>query len=428
MSPAVAIGLVLLALAGCATVPGEVPATLLGEDARAHPERNVVITLRNEPSDVNPYAASTSRGYGGQGTYRASADAIEQARRIAANYSLREVAAWPIELLAVHCLVYEIPATVQRDQVIAALRRDPGVESAEPLTRFELRASSYNDPYAALQRNLIDMGVSPAQQWSQGEGVRIAIVDTGVDTSHPDFANRLSPVGDYVGNGRSTAEEHGTAVAGIIAAEPNNRIGIVGIAPRAQVISLRACWSAATGSGECNSFTLAQALVAALNAHAAIVNLSLGGPSDRLLERIVERGLERGTIFVGAVPASGRKEGFPTEIDGVIAVDAAERHERTPNVLYAPGTDIFTLTPGGHYDAVSGSSVAAAEVSAVIALLVARRPTLQAREAQELLGRSMLVGDPPRPTATAVNACAALRDLLRVGTCHSDGTSMAGAH
>lgn len=56
-----------------------------------------------------------------------------------------------------------------------------------------------------------------------------------------------------------------------------------------------------------------------------------------------------------------------------------------------------------------------------------RRPTLQAREVQELLDRSVLVGNPPRPTAAAVNACAALRDLLRVGTCHSDGASMAGA-
>ncbi|HSB22423.1 MAG TPA: S8 family serine peptidase [Burkholderiaceae bacterium] len=428
MNRGFAIWLLLLVLAGCAAAPSRAPATPIGEGVRAHPERYVVVTVRNSPSTVNPYAASTPRGYGGQGPYRASSDAIDLARQIAARHSLREVAAWPIELLNVHCLVYEIASDARRDRVIDELRRDPGVESAQPLSRFDLRGASYNDPYAALQRNLIEMGVSVAQQWSMGEGVRIAVVDTGVDTSHPDFANRLTAVADYVGVGRATAEGHGTAVAGIIAAQPNNGIGIVGIAPRAQVLPLRACWNADAGIGECNSFTLAQALVAALDAHVAIVNLSLGGPSDRLLERIVERGLERGTIFVGAVPASGRREGFPDAIDGVIAVDVADRLERAPMVLYAPGTDVFTLTPGGHYDAVSGSSAAAAEVTAVAALLLARRPTLRANEVQELLGRSMQVGDPPRRIAGSVNACAALRDLLRLGACQTGDSPLVGMH
>jgi subtilisin family serine protease len=419
----VAFALLALLLAGCAAVPALAPAALLDADARAHPERYVVVTVRNPRAALDRYAASTPRGYAGQGPYRAGAEAIADARRIAAEHDLREVAAWPIELLGVHCLVYEIAAQAQRDQVIAALQRDPAVESAQPLAQFELRGSSYNDAYAGLQHNLDEMGIAQAQQWSLGQGVRIALVDTGVDIAHPDFDAHLAAVADYVRDGHGTAEGHGTAVAGIIAAVPNNRIGIAGIAPRADVIALRGCWSSADG-GDCNSFTLAQAMVAALDAHARIVNLSLGGPADRLLERIVERGLERGTIFVGAMPASGRREGFPTAIAGVIAVDRADRRERLPEVLYAPGTDVFTLIPGGGYDAVSGSSVAAAEVSAIAALLLARRPDLSAGEVQALLGRSM-PGDPPPRAAASINACAALRDLLRAGDCSPGAPAVA---
>ncbi|MGE5337467.1 MAG: S8 family peptidase [Gemmatimonadota bacterium] len=427
MTARIAAGLFALLLAGCASVPTNDAAVMLPDDARAHPEHYVVITVRNTPGVVNAYAASTPRGYGGQGSYRAGAEAVERAHEIAAVHHLREVAAWPIELLGVHCLVYEIPAQEKRDQVLAALRRDPGVESAEPLARFEVRGTTYNDPYAGLQRNLRDMGIAASQQRSQGDGVRVAVIDTGVDVTHPDFGGRIASGGDFVADGRQVAEAHGTAVAGIIAAVPNNGIGIAGIAPAARVLPLRACWSASGGAGECNSFTLAQALAAAMDAHASIVNLSLGGPSDPLLERIVERGMRRGIVFVGAVPASGQREGFPTGIEGVIAVDAAEHSTHAPRVLYAPGSDVFTLAPMARYDAASGSSVAAAEITAVAALLLARRPELNAREIEEMLGRSMTGGDVHARVAASVNACIALRDLLHTGECTGEDGAVARA-
>ncbi len=421
----ITLWLLALVLAGCAGLTPVATTVRLPEDARAHPERYVVVTVSNAPGVVNSYAASTPRGYGGQGPYRAGADALALARRIAADHRLHEVAAWPIELLDVHCLVYELSEGAQRDDVLAALRRNPAVESAEPLSQFRLHASTYNDPYAPLQRNLGELDIVTAQQWSRGEGVRIAIIDTGVDTAHPDFAGRLDAVRDLVGDGGAAAETHGTAVAGIIAAVPNNGIGIAGIAPGARVLALRACWSVGGTAGECNSFTLAQALVAALDANASIVNLSLGGPDDPLLARIVERALKRGTIFVGAMPASGRREGFPTAIDGVIAVGAAERTERAPRVLYAPGTDIFTLAPRGRYDATSGSSVAAAEVSGIAALLLGIRPRLSAREVEDILGHSTAAADLPARVAASINACTALLELRRDGQCPAPGAEVA---
>jgi subtilisin family serine protease len=410
---------VVLALAGCAQTP--LPGAPAGEPLRSAASvqaNHLVVTVRNKPWAPNPYAASTGRGYGGQGVYRAGALALGAARRLAAGHGLTEVASWPIELLGVHCLVFATAPGTSREAVLAALRSDPDVESVQPLMQFELRSPRFNDPYAHLQANLGDLGVSAAQQWSRGEGVRIAVIDTGVDTLHPDFGGRLARVRDFVADGRSPAEHHGTAVAGVIAAVPDNGIGIAGIAPAATVFSLRACWTALGGAGACNSFTLAQALSAAAGVQAGVVNLSLGGPTDPLLARLVERLLARGVVVVGAVPVSGRREGFPTGIEGVIAVDASTPRPPSPRVLYAPGSDVFTLTPAGRYDVASGSSMAAAEVSGVAALLLAARPKLKGADIELLLSRSAAGGSPAiRPGGASVNACAALQSLNPDAVC-----------
>ena len=109
---------------------------------------------------------------------------------------------------------------------------------------------------------------------------------------------------------------HGTAMAGLIAAVANNHIGIVGIAPLAQVEVFEACWQLQpdNDAAACNTFTLAQALAAALASGAPLVNLSIAGPSDPLLSALVEQGMKRGITFVGAVPAG--PAGFPTSIPG----------------------------------------------------------------------------------------------------------------
>jgi subtilisin family serine protease len=156
-------------------------------------------------------------------------------------------------------------------------------------------------------------------------------------------------------------------------------------------------------------------------AEAQIINLSIGGPPDPLLRRIVERALERGILVVGAVPASGRREGFPTGIEGVLAVDVASRAQPQGTVLYAPGVDVFTLTPQGHYDAVSGSSMATAEVSAIVALLLAQQRKLKAEDVAALLKATASA-----EAGSSVNACAALRRLRAAAGCSNEAALRAG--
>ena len=138
------------------------------------------------------------------------------------------------------------------------------------------------------------------------------------------------------------------------------------------------------------------------------MNLSLGGPSDPLLRRLVEHGLARNMIFVAALPTEGAATGFPSEIPGVVVVDAVGHKHTARDVLLAPGTDVLTLVPQNGYDFVSGSSMAAANVSGGIALLLSQH--MKTNEIREVLTQTS-GGD-------SVNICAAMtRSAL--GECQS---------
>jgi len=406
-----------LALGACSAQPPLRASAILPAAARDAPERYIVVTVRNPIGGVSMHAASTVHGYDNVGGYQAGGDARSVSRALASQYGLRETSSWPIALLGVHCLVYALPANTDQERVIAALTRDSRVESVQPLQRFDTMTTSYNDPYSSLQKNMQQLGIPEAQAISRGAGVRVAVIDTGVELHHPDLPSNLIS-NNFVDNDRLAfdSDAHGTAVAGIISAVPNNGIGIAGVAPEAQLLLYKSCWRVAAGSAQsvCNSFTLAQALAAAIEAHADIINLSLAGPSDPLLTRLVQRALDDGAIVVGAVPADGQRKDFPADIPAVIAVDAIENMNdaaalRGANLVHAPGREVLSLAPDGHYDFYSGSSLAAAEVSGLIALLRAERHQLSSREAAQLLTGG---------TSTVPNACVALANLMhRAGSC-----------
>lgn len=408
------IGVISLAgvvlFAGCASAPSLRANAVLPADVRSMPERYVVVTVRNDIAASPVGVASTPRGYNGMGPYTVGSQARAQARSIAASHHMQEVAAWPIAVLGVHCMVYRIGLQADRQAVVADLKRDPRVESVQELGSFATHATGYNDTYAGLQRNLEQLAVPQAHLESRGAGVRVAVVDTGVDTAHVDLKGRTAQSQNFVDRDAAQflRDRHGTAVAGVIGALANNHVGIVGIAPEVRLLAFKACWETnAQGAAACNTFTLAQALAAAIEARADIVNLSLAGPSDPLLTRIVRSGQRAGVIFVGAAPPQGA--GFPVEVDGVIGVQSSGAVRLDSAWLAAPGEDIFTLSPADRYDAASGSSLATAEVSAVIALLKAQRRGLNAEQAQQLLARTS--------TQTGIDACAAMATLARQLSC-----------
>src|SRR6185369_14875485 len=190
----------------------------------------------------------------------------------------------------------------------------------QPMNGFVPRAQAYNDPYLAMQRGFQSIDAADAQQFSRGEKIRVAIIDTGMDTQHPDFGGRSIVQRNFVDRdaARFSLDKHGTAVAGVISASANNSVGIVGVAPGVEIIALKACWQIDDGeAARCNSLTLAQALAGAIAERAQIVNLSLTGPHDPLLNALVAAGSERGVLYIGAAPSDAPAGSFPGDAPGI---------------------------------------------------------------------------------------------------------------
>ncbi|MDV0438229.1 S8 family serine peptidase [Xanthomonas sacchari] len=388
-------------------------------------QRQIVLAVANPMAAPSRHAGSNLLGYASARYYGAGTQAVATLDALNKRYGLREVAGWPIKALGLYCVVLEPAPGSDRAALLAQLAKDDRVALSQPLQDFGTYSADsqaaatptqplrYNDPYVDMQRGFAATNAATAQALSQGQGVDVAIVDTGVDTAHPDLRGRLRNTRDLVAAdpGAFNRDHHGTEVAGIIAAGSNNHLGIVGIAPKAMLDVYKACWypqRPGAGAG-CNSFTLAKALAAIGDTRTRIINLSLGGPADPLLRKLLEQLLREGRIVVAAMPPNGRLDGFPDGIPGVIVVRSSTATPAPAGVLSAPGEDILTTQPNGGYDFTSGSSMATAHVSGVVALLLALAPQLDARSVHDLLLRTSRTRD----GLLQVDAAAAVQALPR---------------
>jgi subtilisin family serine protease len=292
------------------------------------------------------------------------------AAALARSHGLRVATDWPLGALGVDCYVMDVPAPLHPADVASRLASEPGVAWAQPMNVF--RPLGHDDPLFGQQPAAGQWHLSQLHQAAAGRGVRVAVVDSGVQADHPDLAGQLDARLNLVTGRPEAAEIHGTAVAGIIAARADNHVGIAGIAPLARVLALRACWQATAADTLCTSLSLARALNAAVERDANIINLSLGGPPDRLVQRLIESALARGIVVVAATNRQAADGGFPAALPGVIAV-AEGLPPPSARVVSAPGTDILTTLPGSRWGSVSGASYAAAHVSGLLALIIEAR-------------------------------------------------------
>jgi Subtilase family len=430
-----ALACLALAVSACSTAPVKIESRALADLVSRSPDQFIVAAVDNEPAAFVASAGSTPRGYDSLGSYGPSPAARQMMRALENDYGLREVSAWPIEPLHMHCAVLEVPAGTDRDTVLLALAHDRRIKLAQPLQSFATRSEDYNDPYVGLQRGFQQMDVADAHPMSQGDGVKIAIIDTGADTRHPDLRANIASAANFVDSDdeQFQRDRHGTEMAGVIAAVANNGQGIVGIAPRARLLLFKACWQSSldADAARCNSFTLARALVAAFDAHAQIVNLSIAGPSDPLLSSLIREGVRRGVLFVGAAADLPEGKSGLLHLPGVIEVASAENAPSAAGAVYAPGREILTLLPGGRYDFASGDSIATAQISGVLALLVARNSGLSSGDALRLLRAASAHAGNGAAAPTYVDACAALVSLVGEGSCNlpaGAGHRVAGEH
>jgi subtilisin family serine protease len=384
--------------------------------------RDVVLAVANPISPPAAHAGSNVLGYGSTGKYRNGQRAMSTLADIKQRYGLREIVGWPITPLGLYCAVLRPAAGTDRDVLLGELSRDDRVRIAEKLQEYDVYARpsegvGYNDPYVQLQRGFAEIDAAQAQRSSQGRGVDVALVDTGVDVAHPDLKGRIRGTYNMVDDDAAAfnRDRHGTEVAGVIAAVGDNHLGIVGIAPQATLSVYKACWqTAGAGTARCNTFTLAKALAALIDTDERIINLSLGGPPDMLLEQLLEALLRQDRIVVAAMPPDGRVQGIPAATPGVIVVRSAQSLDAPAGVIDAPGDDILTTQPNGRYDFASGSSLAAAHVSGIVALLLSLSPDLDGRALQQILRQSS-TNPGGMQLVNAAAAIAALPDARTAG-------------
>ncbi len=353
---------------------------------------------------------SSGVGYSGSYSYADDPKLKRLARDIANDYELTVSQQWPIRALDVHCVVVRLGE--DGAATLAALRQDTRVEWVQPLNEFEGLAAR-KDPYRHLQGSLEIMNVAPLHEHWSGAGVRIAMIDSGVEHDHPDLQHALAGNTDFVGTG-STSERHGTGIAGVLVAQSSNGVGISGVAPGAELHAYRACWESAEGATRCNSLTLSLALDHAVTIRPHVVNLSLTGPSDRLLDALVGKLTADGALIVAAWDASRGESRFPSPRAGVVyASDGTGVTADSKEVLFAPGSAVLTAQPGHGYDYMAGSSLAAAHVSGVMALLIEADPTLSGPETEAMLASSVRLEE----LGASIDACSALNRSTAGGVC-----------
>ena len=401
------------------------PVAAPAHDPGAH---QLLVMLRLPAAHFRPDASYGGRYIddSGRGARR------RRAEELARQHGLTLVDDWPMPVLGLDCYVMRYPDRESAERIIANLARDPQVEWAQPVASFEGMAT-------APARSAVDSPAPPAtggdalypvqpagRYWhvaelhhqTTGRDIKVAVVDSGIDGSHPDLLGQLAVNANFVDNAATPAENHGTAVAGIIAARAGNG-GILGVAPQARLMGLRACWQQPDLATRCNSFTLGKALNYAILNGAQVINLSLAGPPDRLLDRLLDVALERGIGVVGAVDPKASGPAFPASHRGVLAVASQPAAGKpAPAVmaagdppLLAPGSDIPTTAPGGRWSFVSGSSYAAAHVSGMLALMNQLQPGATPAQLRRLLqpGESL--------NAVNIDACATISRLLSHCSC-----------
>jgi len=325
-------------------------------------QRQVLVMLQLPKAHYRPdgsYAGTYGEGVGRQSRQQV-------AQELARRHGLEMRSEWAMPLAGVDCFVMRLPEGDGRNpaQVADAVAADKRVAWAQPVSLYQAQGARQEPLYAA-QPAAQQWHLAELHQLATGRGVRVAVVDSGVEEGHPDLAGQVALNANFVDDRPPPAESHGTAVAGIIAARADNGIGIAGIAPDARLLALRACWQAANAQTLCTSLGLAKALYAAIQQGADIINMSLGGPDDRLLALLLDQAQARGATVVAALPSSGGP--FPANHPGVFVVGSGP--PLPEGAFIAPGRDVPSTAPGGGWALVSGSSFAAAHAAGLLALV-----------------------------------------------------------
>jgi len=261
-----------------------------------------------------------------------------------------------------------------------------GVQTPAPAVQSQAAAAS-SGQYVVNKLHLLE-----AHRITSGDDVLVAVIDSKIDTKHPDLTGVVVDEYDVVGS-PAIAHSHGTAMAGAIAA----RSKLTGVAPKVKLLAARA-FSGSGESAESTTFNILKSVDWAASKNARIINMSFAGPPDDLLREMLTKANARGIVLIAAVGNAGPRSPplYPAADAGVIGVTATDvddklmpQANRGPQVaLAAPGVEILAVAPDGKYQVTSGTSIAAAHASGVAALLLASKPNLTPVQVRASLTRA----------------------------------------
>jgi subtilisin family serine protease len=312
--------------------------------------------------------------------------------RIVRRLGLTVLSSQTLGLLGTRVIQFQFGAGKNIRDVIRELEKERIVDEATPNYEFELAqdaaapAPNGGDP---AQYIIAKLKLAEAHRIATGENVLIAVIDSEIDAKHPDIDGRIAARYEEAGPA-DKPHPHGTGMAGAIVSHRK----LMGTAPGARILAIRA-FGGPSGSAKGTTLQIVKGLDWAIDQKARIVNMSFAGPKDPTLAKAFKAASDKGVVLIAAAGNAGPKSpplypGADPYVIAVTATDADDQVYANANrgkylTVAAPGVDILVPAPDGNYEFTTGTSVAAAHVSGVAALLLQRDPKLDATGVREIL-------------------------------------------
>jgi subtilisin family serine protease len=286
-------------------------------------------------------------------------------------------------------------------EIIPALAAFQLVAVAQPNYVYTLQQQPSNPVPASrgdatqgdpAQYMLEKLKISDVHRMVRGTNVPIAVIDSEIDAAHPDLEGVVAQRFDAVG-APEKPQAHGTGMAGAIASHQR----LLGTAPAARILAVNA-FSTAAATPQSTTFDILKGVDWSVRQGVRIINMSFAGPKDPSLERALKAAYDKGIVLIAAAGNAGPKSPplYPGADPNVIAVTATDVDDKLFTganrgkyiSVSAPGVDILVPAPEGQYQMTTGTSVAAAEVSGIVALLLERNPKLTPADIRRILTAS----------------------------------------
>ena len=344
--------------------------------------------------------------------------------QFAQRYDLTQLESQSFPLIGTSLYRWRIGGGRSVPSVVQALGTENIVATVQPNYLFALQqqaATPGSSAGDAAQYVLAELQIEQAHQIATGKSITVAVIDSEIDAKHRDLDGAVVKSFDAL-TGSDTPHSHGTSIAGAIAAHGK----LMGIAPGVQILAVHA-FDDSAGEAKGTSFAIDKGLQWAADNDARVVNMSFAGPADPMLARMLAAAYAKGIVLVAAAGNGGPQSEplYPAADPDVIAVTATDSTEHVFALanrgryiaVAAPGVDILALAPGDAYALSSGTSIAAAHVSGIAALLLERNPSLKPGDIRSILIATCKPIGPPVPDspygAGVVNAYRAVSFIDR---------------